>query len=130
MYVEEHGHWICTSYLNGVVRVYDSLFNGKLSPSVKEMLVRLRPAVASGHLVVTLTPTQQQQGKSDCGLFAIPHCCWTIVPSNLEQASLRAHLHKRFQQEILAPFLKKQLVYEKELLQTCGHQPLLCVWTA
>ena len=113
MYVEERGHWICTSYLNGVVRVYDSLFNGKLSPSVKEMLIRLyRPAVTSGHLVVTVTPTQQQQGKTDCGLFAIGcayHVAAGLVPFNLEQASVRAHLHKCFQQEILTPFPKKQL---------------------
>ena len=60
----QRGHWICTSYLNGVVRVYDSLFNGKLSPSVKEMLIRLyRPAVASGHLLSPLHPLNSNKEK-------------------------------------------------------------------
>ena len=112
-----------------VVRLYDSLFNGKLSPSVKEMLVRLyRPIVASGHFVVTVTSTQQHQGKTDSGLFAIG-CVYLVAaeldPSNVEQASLRAHFHKCFPTRNSSSIPSQKTGMRRN---RCKH--VLCMWTA
>ena len=71
-FVPERAHWVATSYLHGEVLLYDSLFNGKLSASLEEQIVRVyRPAVADGGLLVTAVPVQQQTGGTDCGLFSI-----------------------------------------------------------
>ena len=72
MFDKERNHWIATHYQNGKVKVYHSCFSGSLSPSIREILVRLyRPAVQDNSLVVTVMPIVQQRGSADCGLFAI-----------------------------------------------------------
>ena len=98
------------------------------------MLVRLyRPTVASDHLVATVTSTQQQHGKTDCGLFAIG-CVYLVAAeldlSNVEQASLRAHFHKCFQTRNSSSIPSENDWYEKEQMQICGDQAVLCMWTA
>ena len=53
-YVPERKHWVASSYFDGKVRLYDSLFNGKLTPSIEVQLIQLyRPAIRDGALVVT-----------------------------------------------------------------------------
>ncbi len=70
-------HWVASSYIDGRVKLYDSLFNGKLTPSIETQLVQLyRPAIRRGALMVTAESVQQLSGAIDCGGFSIAfaHC--------------------------------------------------------
>ena len=98
MYEDERKHWITTCCRNGKVEVYDSCFTGSLSPSIREMLVRLyRPFLRDDCLVVTMKPIPQQKGASDCGLFAISAAFQSAAglrSSTLMQEKLRQHVEE------------------------------------
>ena len=87
--------------------VYDSCFSGLLSPSIREMSVRLyRPAVWDNSLVVTVMSIVQHRGSADCGLFAIGTAFQAAggLSCNLKQQELRQHLKENFDTGILTPF--------------------------
>ena len=52
--------------------MYDSLFQGKLTPSLEQQIAQLYSCAAkNGMIEVTAVPMQQQTGTTDCGLFSI-----------------------------------------------------------
>ena len=108
MYEDERKHWITTCCRNGKVEVYDSCFTGSLSPSIREMLVRLyRPFLRDDCLVVTMKPIPQQKGASDCGLFAISAAFQSAAglrSSTLMQEKLRQHVEELFHSGEVTPF--------------------------
>ena len=56
-FVKERQHWVASSYQNGQVKLYDSLFNGKIAPSLEVQLAQLyRPNITNSHILVTAEP--------------------------------------------------------------------------
>ena len=107
MYDEERNHWLTTQYKDGRVKVYDSCFSGTLSPSVREMLVRLyRPALQENTLVCTVMPIMQPTGAIDCGLFAVGTAFQAAagLSCNLKQEELRKHVEECFSTGMFTSF--------------------------
>ncbi len=89
--------------------LYDSCFNGKLSPNLEMQLVQLyRPALDDGTLMVTAKSVQQQDGAQDCGLFSIAHayhfCSEDPAQLTVDQQAMRPHLRQNFEAQKLTPF--------------------------
>ena len=79
---------------NGEVRLYDSLFNGKLTSSLEQQLARLYGNLAEeDQLMVTAVSVQQQQGGSDCGAFAIANAFHAARGDDVHCLSIRVR-HK------------------------------------
>ena len=99
-----------THYHNGEVKLYDSLSNGKILPSLEEQLVQIyQPEVQYGGLLVILMPVQQQTGSADCGLFSIAYayhaaCGDDLQKLALDQTQMGSHLLKCFVTQELTPF--------------------------
>ncbi len=95
--MEERQHWVATSYDSGEVTLYDSSSTGKLTPSLERQLVQVyRPAMREGKLMVTVTPVQQQQGATDCGVYSIAAAYNVALGMDLCAMTdrMRAHLEQ------------------------------------
>ena len=62
-------------------------------------------------LIVTSVPVQQQEGSTDCGLFAIANAFHAALGDSVsglhfDQGKMREHLSKCFEQGQLTPFPK------------------------
>ena len=72
-------HWVCTCYSNGTVRLFNSAFNGSLSPSLENQLVMLYWLfMKDNKLHVANNLVQQQQGNTIImwALFNSFSCPW------------------------------------------------------
>jgi len=97
-------HWVASSYLNGVISLYDSLPCDipTISDGLAEQLARiygnLESSVKESCLTIHHVPVQKQEGVSDCGLFSIAFAYHAAIgENNLEQTTfdqkkLRSHL--------------------------------------
>ena len=65
----EQQKWVTTTYIDGKVRLYDSIFNGRLSQSTEYQMYA--DAAKEGSIHVFVVPVQQQIGNSICGVMAI-----------------------------------------------------------
>ena len=71
---------MASSYQEGQVKIYDSLFNRKLAPSLEVQLAQLYgPATTDSSILVTAEAVQQQQGETDCGLFSLAEKKKTLI---------------------------------------------------
>lgn len=110
LHVVERDHWVCTSYRDGTVRLYDSVSTSSLTPSLEKQMAQLyRPAIRDGLIVVTVVPVQQQSGGTDCGVYSIAAAYNAALGENLSQVTynpdkMRAHLEQCFEKEELSPF--------------------------
>ena len=108
-YVKERSHWVASSYKDGKVELYDSLFDGKLAPSLQVQLAQLYGSTTNNSAIcITAVAVQQQEGGVDCGLFSIAfaHCAASggnVARLRLNQEHCRAHLSSSFEQQLLAP---------------------------
>ena len=65
-------HWVCSTSINGHLRVYDSSSSKNITSSMEIQLAECYQTLATDRtLAVELPPAQTQQGRVDCGLFAI-----------------------------------------------------------
>lgn len=103
-----NNHWICASTFGcplGTVRLYDSLNQTRISPTLsKQLATLLQPS--TDYLTIDIMETQQQEGVNDCGLFAIAHAyalCEGIW-RQWEQDRMRPHLQSCFETNIILPF--------------------------
>ena len=66
-------HWTTSTYSGNIICCFDSLYNGYLTDDIRQQLL----LKLYGHLMKTPTVqvvrVQQQQGSTDCGLFAIAY---------------------------------------------------------
>ena len=103
-------HWVCSTSIGGLVRVYDSSSCKKLTPSMEVQLSECyRTAVKDRNLEVEMPSTQIQQGGVDCGLFAIAFACELAFgndPSTIsyDQSQMRKHLLSCLQKRFFTPF--------------------------
>ena len=108
--VVERDHWVATSYSGGVVNLYDSVYTGRLTPSLEKQMAEIySPVVKDGMLPVTMVPFQQQVGGTDCGVFSIAaaySAALGIEPPlvTFDADEIRRHLERCFENEKLTPF--------------------------
>jgi len=84
-------HWICVFGHRQSVDIYDSLSHGTISPEVRRRCQELFSDKS-----LQLVPCQQQEGSSDCGLFALAfleRLLQSDNPSQLRFAQNRMRLH-------------------------------------
>lgn len=109
-FVPERQHWVVSSYHQGEVKLYDSLFNGKLTPSLEIQIAQLyRPANLDSKIMVTAERVQQQKGTTDCGLFSIAYAYHAakgekVSGLTLDQENLRNHLSTCFENGEITAF--------------------------
>ena len=120
-HVRETGHWVTSSSIGQSVAVYDSKFSGgDLNSSLTHQLALIyKLLVSTGDeygdtidpptLYLELPNVQQQNGVTDCGLFAIAFAVHLALGDdvsklNFDQAQMRHHLLKCFQKKEMMPF--------------------------
>ena len=102
-----------SSFLDGVISLYNSLLSTTLSAELAEQPVRiyshLKGSVEDGGLTVHHIPVQKQKGVSDCGPFAIAFTYHAALGDDLQtitfdQDKLRTHLVTCFDKRSSAGF--------------------------
>ncbi|XP_047999641.1 uncharacterized protein LOC125236759 [Leguminivora glycinivorella] len=88
------GHWSCIYYINGILRVYDSLV-GVLGKSQKIYVKALFPYLSES--CIQFPSVQRQPNTIDCGLFAIAFATSLALKTNPSQFNyvpemMRPHL--------------------------------------
>ena len=97
-------HWIVASTIGcqtGEVRLFGSIYKSIDRSTMASVSLVFGKAVS-----VFLEPSQQQQGGSDCGVFAIATCtalAHGITPL-FKQEKMRQHLVQCFENAKLSPF--------------------------
>ena len=124
-HVRETGHWVTSSSIGQSVAVYDSKFSGgDMSSSLTHQLALIYKLLVSTEdeygdaidppiLCVELPNVQQQNGVTDCGLFAIAFAVHLalgddVAKLNFDQAEMRHHLQQCFQKKQMMPFLQSK----------------------
>ena len=101
-------HWTTSTYGGNIIRYFDSLYNGYLTDDIRQQLLKLY-----GHLMKTPTVqvvrVQQQQGSTDCGLFAIAyavHLAFNQDPTRAKfsQSAMRIHFVQCLKQQKMESF--------------------------
>ena len=128
LFVAERHHWILSGFLDGEVRIYDSLSSSTLTPTAEQQLLQLYGATMSSNdngLVVASMPMQQQNGSCDCGIFAIAAAFHIAAGDNMkdeafDQTKMRNHLAQCFRRKALSPFpgSRKEKVIRNALSST------------
>ena len=106
-------HWCVSSYNGSCVKVYDSLYNGTLKNDFQDQLRALYANKKS--LEVKVQRVQQQQGSSDCGLFAIAYMFSLAsgsdpVKHKYRQCEMRSHFLSCLKENTLKPFPIERLM--------------------
>jgi hypothetical protein len=130
-------HWVTSSSLGSKVTVYDSNFVGKaLSKPLTHQLTCLYKLKiqndkdehnhSSNTLRVEVPYVQQQEGITDCGLFAIAYAYHSakgneVASLNFDQSQMRDHLVKCFKNKQLEDFPQRK----KTRGTSRPHQPQL-----
>ena len=105
-----HAHWITTVACDTTgLQLFDSLAGSKLSACLEQQIARVYGRAESETIVVSRRPVQQQDGRIDCGLFAIAnayHAAWGDVVEMMcfDQSAMRKHLAQCFERQQLSPF--------------------------
>ena len=104
-----NSHWLCivVNTATCVVEVMDSV-SSKLNEVTMLQIAKIVNTKKPSFKIVVL-PVQQQQGSSDCGLFAISFATAFCNGSNVKsisfnQTKMRSHLLKCFQKRKIEPF--------------------------
>ena len=119
-HIRDLGHWVTSSSIGQSVAVYDSKFlGGQLSSSLTHQLalsyrLLVKTEDEDGEemdptLFIDVPYAQQQNGVSDCGLFAIAFAVHLALGDdaaglNFDQSKMRQHLLKCFQRKTMMPF--------------------------
>ena len=89
-------HWVCSKNCGTHIKLFDSLYNGWLATDLNTQLQALY-LTNEGSLEVRVQRVQQQQGGTDCGLFAIAYAL-SLAPGEdptrikFKQGNMRQHL--------------------------------------
>jgi len=127
-------HWICITNKNckqNEVKVYDSMRTGDVCINGKE-IITLLVKTSRKYLSLTFPDVQQQQGGSDCGLYALAFSyslCSGIDPARLSyhQNEFRSHYLRCLENEEITDFphdeitknLGKSLLRRVKVYCTC-----------
>ena len=103
-------HWVVASTIGcnaGCVRLYDSSLRKETCEATKKILFML--VQTTGSLTVDVMNVQQQEGGSDCGLFAIAFATSLVFGQcptlwRYTQKSMRKHLMDCLEKKDICPF--------------------------
>ena len=120
-----HDHWVCSTSIDGFVRLYDSMRCKQLTSSMKVQLSQCYHTLVKNNLLeVELPPRQIQRGGVDCGVFAIAFAFELAAgktnPSHVtyDQSKMRQHLLTSLQKGSFEPFPranhKNSVPFEKQ----------------
>ena len=105
-------HWVCLAVDKDKsgVRLFDSLYSNIPVSVVDQIICLLHPQ--TDDIEIRSMKMQQQQGSSDCGLFAIAvatSLCHGEDPTVIRwrQSEMRPHLIECLESEIIVPFPKE-----------------------
>ena len=126
-------HWLTISTIGceeGSVNVFDSM-NLQLSSTTKRLIADLL-MTTKNRIVINYMNVQQQNGGSDCGLFAIIFAaclCGSVCPGsvNFDQKLMRNHLISCFEKGVITPFPKtnaRTMNFDKNSTE---EVPVFCV---
>ncbi len=113
-FVSERHHWITTALINGDVHLFDSSYEGQLTPSAELQIVQMyQPLIDQHGLVMTVVPIQQQEGSNNCGLFSIAAAYHAakgndIAAITFNENRMRSHLIQCFQRQKVTAFPKSK----------------------
>lgn len=101
-------HWVCSKNCGTHIKLFDSLYNGWLATDLNTQLQALY-LTNEGSLEVRVQRVQQQQGGTDCGLFAIVYAFSLASgedPTRIKfkQDNMRQHLIDCLQAGTMLPF--------------------------
>ena len=120
-------HWVSTSSDDkGNVFLHDSMFGGSLDSSLQNQIATIY-RTHNTYIDVIVPPVQQQNGGSDCGLFAIAFLVEVVSGGDVatavfRQAQMRRHLAKciRFKEFTTFPknnYKGKKVTRDKSILR-------------
>ena len=115
------------------MKQYDSLFQGKLTPSLEHQIAQLYSCAAqNGMIKVKAVPMQQQTGSTDCGLFSIAAAVHvalgdSMADTSFAQEKLRDHLIHCFQQQQISFFPTAETSSKNKLKHLFVHLYCTCL---
>ena len=118
-------HWVCSTSIDGHLRVYDSSSSKRLTSSMEVQLAECYKNLATGStLAVELPPAQVQRGGVDCGLFAIAFAYELAAGNNpsdvsFEQGKMREHLVRCLERGHFEPFPRDKATPRFSKRQNC-----------
>jgi hypothetical protein len=109
-------HWVISSSIGGIIKVYDSLKSNIPCQDLKRQLNELYSG-NNGNVSFERVKCQQQVGSVDCGLFAIANAVELLEGNNItgvvfDQSQMRNHLIKCLENDKLTPFPRKRIAPE------------------
>ena len=128
-------HWVASSFLSGVISLYDSLPTGTISAGLEEQLARsyghLEGSTEDGGLTVHHVSVQKQEGTTDCGLFSIAFAYHAVLgedPAKItfDQDKLRSHLVTCFENNCLSKFPTTSQKTSRACKPSVSFIPLYC----
>jgi len=92
---EERKHWLTSSFSGRRVHIFDSRYTGFIPDGVKEQMIAIYSHL-SKQLSAQVVRVQQQQGATDCGLYAIAYAVHLAngddpAKVKFEQKKMRSH---------------------------------------
>ena len=124
-----------SSYLNKIIRVYDSRPSRTLSTGLQEQLAHLYghldSSIEDNGLTIHRVPVQCQRGASDCGPFAIAFAVHAALGHDLQdvtfdQGKLRSHLLSCFSAGHLTEFPVMSSPVQRACEAQVYYVPLYC----
>ena len=87
-YEQSRKHWATSMFSGNTIRYFDSMYPGHISDDIMQQLRTIYSHLMKAPTVQVIR-VQQQQGTSDCGLFAIAyatHFAHSLDPARLSSA--------------------------------------------
>ena len=108
------------------------MYYGSISNSTKVQLALLYRKEAPENLEIRIIPIQQQQGGSDCGLFAAAVCVLLAQGGDpaivrWRQNRMRKHLKDCFETGYITPFPSIPAKHHSKLKSASMIVPLICI---
>ena len=118
--------------MSGIVYLYDSMYYGSVSKNTMVQLASLYRKEAPENLEVRIISIQQQQGGSDCGVFAAAVCVILAQggdPSMVRwrQNCMRMHLKSCFETGCITPFHSIPAIHCSRTESVSINIPLICI---
>ena len=128
-------HWVVSSYLNGIISLYDSrpsrTITAGLQIQLGQLYGHLESSIEDSGLTIHHVPVQLQEGSADCGLFAIAFALHAALGNDLkevtfEQEKLRGNVVSCFSNSRLTGFPTTTSAVKRACKEKVPFTPLYC----
>jgi hypothetical protein len=105
-------HWVLSTSVGGIIRVFDSLRGANISKNLREQINQLY-SPDGNDISIERPDAQQQIGSSDCGLFTVAYAIDILLGNDVtriryDQFKMRQHLVDCLEKEQMTPFPKSR----------------------